>query len=315
MSLAGITAITHHRWPFELGEEDIPMSSDRKIVINPFLENLINPSGSRTSATFDIDSGGGRSQSISLSAEQIQGVRPGDVITSDLFNRLLARLAALEASHATSILLGPLGENTHTLVALSTGFETGGGIFLDGVSLLSTPVQRGINLVILHPDLKVKHKGAYDTLIEGTASADLVKDLQNQAAEGYLVLVATHENYAAGLSPAALQALAAVGGAAMAVKSNRRDNAAFIGIVPSDRANVRYNYLVSHIPADGKGFLAALPFVWGIYSIPLKRFLLGGGSSSEGTTASEEADEPKKPKVSGKPKPRRKQPAARKRGQ
>ena len=313
------------------------MSSNR-LFFNPLFTSAIAQPGSQD--TTSIDLGIDRSQSIVLSAEQVQGVRPGDVITSDLFNRLHARLAALEASNPTGILLGPLGANTHTLVALGTGFETGGGIFLDGVSLLSSPPQGGINLVILDPNLSRKFSSAYDTSKEKAAeseSARLAKDLQDRAAAHDLVLVATHEIYSFQLSADARQALAAVGGAAMAVSSPLKNSAAFIGIVPDKRVTVRYNYLVSIIPADVGNSVAALPFVWGIYSIPLKRFLIGGGSSSQflpppgvsgplppptfagPTTASAEgpaidrANEPTEPEPSENPPPRRKQPAARRR--
>ncbi len=257
--------------------------SNNPFVNNPFLESILVQPGIDTSGFVGINLGGITGQQVALSPQQIAGVVPGDVITSDLMNQILARLTLLEASRVTGILLGPLSENTHTIVALGTGFESGGGIFLDGVSLLAGPVQRGINMVILNPNLNVKFRSAYDTLGAASESTRLINDLQTQAVAQDLVVVATHDAYL-GISPEASAALGAVGGAALGTATRGRDNGAFIGVVPTNRANVRFNYLASIIPADIEGFtsarLSALPFVWGIYSIPLKRFLIGGGSNS-----------------------------------
>ena len=182
-----------------------------------------------TSFPVGFDPQGITTQQLDFSPQLIAGVRPGDVITSELFNQILARLTVLEASRITGILLGPLGENTHTLVALGTGFEAGGGIFLDGAPLLSTAVQRGINMVILDPNLNVKFRNAYDTFgSSAIESARLVSDLQTQAAAHDLVAVVTHDAYL-GLTAEAKKALAAVGGAALGAVTRPRDNAAFIG--------------------------------------------------------------------------------------
>lgn len=278
---ATTTAITHQRWPFKPDEEDIAMSINNTIV-NPFLESLFAQSGGGSSGTVTINAGVA-GQQVALTPQQIAGVVPGDIITSELMNQILARLTLLEASRITGILLGPLSENTHTIVALGTGFESGGGIFLDGVSLLAGPVQRGINLVILDPNLTVKFRSAYDTLGSINESDRLVTDLQNQAVARDLVVVATHDAFL-GISNAAKFALGSVGGEALGRVLRLRDNGAFIGVVPNNRSNISFNYLASLVPADSEGsstaLLSALPFVWGIYSIPLKRFLVGGGSNT-----------------------------------
>ena len=87
----------------------------------------------------------------------------------------------------------------------------------------------------------------------------------------------------------ALAALAAVGAATVAAATGFRDNAAFIGMVPIGNTNVSFDYLVSVVPvanaANQVGAVAALPFVWGVYSIPLQRFLLGGGSGAPAATS------------------------------
>lgn|GEM_PF-4545507 len=209
---------------------------------------------------------------------------PGDLITSDLINQILDRLDALAGSATSArLLLGPLADDTHTLLALGTGFELSGGIYLDGVSLLPGPPARGINLVILDQTLNVKFRSSYDTLILPSESARLVSDLQTQVARYDVVCGVTHDAYQDQLSAAAKAALAAVGAAALGNATRTRDNAAFIGVAPANRSKVAFNYLVSVLPADDQGstsaLLAAQPFVWGLYSTPLSRFLLGGGST------------------------------------
>ncbi|MBI1762144.1 MAG: hypothetical protein HYR56_11995 [Acidobacteria bacterium] len=212
-------------------------------------------------------------------------VQPGDIISSSLINQMLARLGALETGAGTGLALGPLGVDVHTLVALGTGFEAGGGIFLDGSPLLTSQVTRGVNLVILDSTLTVKFRQAYDTFGSASAANDLAADLNAQAAPQDIVIAVTHDAYASQLNAAARAALAAVGGAALGRAIRLRDNAAFIGIVPANRGAISYDYLSSIVPADlessaANARLAALLFVWGIYSLPLKRFLLGGGTSN-----------------------------------
>src|SRR5262245_44686254 len=91
-------------------------------------------------------------------------VQPGDLITSDLINAIIDRLGSLEnRTTDTRIILGPLSTSTHTLLALGSGTETTGGIWLNGVSLLTAAPRRGINLVILDSQLGIKFRGTYDT--------------------------------------------------------------------------------------------------------------------------------------------------------
>ncbi len=212
-----------------------------------------------------------------------QRFAPGDLITSAHFNDLLDRLENLESRTSDArLILGQIGDNTHTLVALGTGFEAGGGIFLDGQQLLAAPPSRGVNLVILNPNLVVKFRGAYDTFANASESTRLANDLKTQTARYDVVVAVTHDSYTTNLQAGAKAALAAVGGAALGTATQTHDGAAFIGVVPNNKTVASFNYLVSVIPADapntGGQLISGLPFVWGIYSIPLQRFIMGGGS-------------------------------------
>src|SRR5207244_234598 len=113
-------------------------------------------------------------------------------------------------------------------------------------------------------------------------ATQLVTDLRSHTSQYDVVVAATHDAYATQLGVDAKAALAAVGGAALGKAPSSRANAALIGVVPANKDNVSFDYLVSVMPADGPGFvnerLAGLPLVWGIYSLPLQRFLLGGAS-------------------------------------
>ena len=221
----------------------------------------------------------------------LQHVQPGDLITAELINSILDQLGALGAQPGQlSLVLGPLAEKTHTLVALGTGFESGGGIWLDGVSLLAGSPARGINLVILDANLNVKFRGTYDTHGDANSSARFASDIQSATQQHDIVAVVTHDAYVAQLQPNAKAALASVGGAALATPaSNTRAGAAFIGVVPANKASAQFNYLVSVIPADSPGFgsqrIAGLPFAWGVYSLTLQRFLVGGTSGQLGVGA------------------------------
>lgn len=209
-------------------------------------------------------------------------VQPGDLITAELINAILDRLGGLEATVAeVSLQLGPLASDTHTLVALGTGFETQGGIFLNGSSLLAGGLQRGINLVILDSNLNLKHRQSYDTFASADNSRLLAAHIQNLTAPGDIVIGVTHDSYILSLEASGKAALGIVGGAALALPNQGRDNAAFIGIVPPNKTG-NYNYLVAVSPADAAGFnqarLSAMPFAWGVYSRALQRFVLGGAS-------------------------------------
>jgi hypothetical protein len=216
-------------------------------------------------------------------------VQPGDVITSDLVNDLLSRVEVLESQTSNiGLRLGALAADTHTLVALGTGFESGGGIWLDGDPLLTVQTQRGIHLVILDATLRLKFKKIYDVFTPGggtSAAADeMAAVLRTQTSQYDIVAAVTHESYV-GLSPAARAALASVGAASLAQPGRERDNAAFIGVVPANNADqASFDYLTSVIPADmpgtGAAQAAGLAFAWGIYSVPMRRFVAGGTSGS-----------------------------------
>src|SRR5947208_16999519 len=110
---------------------------------------------------------------------------PGDLITSSLINSILDRLDALEGK--APITLGPLATGTHTMVALSSGFEGTSGIWLDGTLLLSGT--RGINLVILDfQTLQVKYASSYDTYGNPDESSRLASDLRSRTSR-YAVVV------------------------------------------------------------------------------------------------------------------------------
>lgn len=215
--------------------------------------------------------------------DTLSKVQPGDLITSELINSIIDRLGAVENSAGdTRLFLGPLAANTHTLLALAAGFEDTGGIWLNGVSLLAGPPRRGINLVILDPQLGIKFRGVYDTFANAADAEQLAADLRAQTSRYDLVAAISCDAYTPQLTSAAKAALAAVGGAALASPTSSRAGAAFLGVVPENKASVRFDYFVSVIPSDGPGFgserLAGLPLAWGLYSIPLQRFVLGGAT-------------------------------------
>lgn len=223
-------------------------------------------------------------------------VNPGDLITADLINSVLDVLRTLDTtvSDLTSSLLtfqlGSLVKDTHTLLALGTGFETGGGMWLDGEPLLINEPSRGINVVILTADLIVKHRQSYDTHGSATQAEQLASDLTNLTNRYDIVMAVTHDAYSLNLTQNARAALASVGAAALAETGEVRDSGAFIGVVPENQTGVSFNYITAFIPADGSGTgaarVAGLPFAWGVYSRPLQRFLLGGATSHQpGTRA------------------------------
>lgn len=221
-------------------------------------------------------------------------VRPGDVITADLLNLVLEMLETLAAGLAgqaaafgpdvATLRLGNLAQNTRTLLALGTGFEQDGGIFLDGQSLLAGAPGRGINLVILDSELNLKHRQTYDTFAF-SAQADLLASDLRQRTEHYDVVIGvTSDAFSSQLTDNARAALASVGAEALGRASRARDNAAFIGVVPNTQERVSFNYLASALPADQPGTggarLAAQPFAWGLYNRTRRRFLLGGASGN-----------------------------------
>lgn len=221
-------------------------------------------------------------------------VRPGDVITADLINLILQMLETLTAGLAgqvaafgpdvAALRLGTLAENTHTLLALGTGFEQDGGIFLDGQSLLAGAPGRGVNLVILDGELNLKHRQTYDTFAFSAQADLLASDLRQRTEQYDVVIGVTSDAFSSQLTDNARAALASVGAAALANASRARDSAAFIGVVPNSQERVSFNYLTSVLPADQPGTggarLAAQPFAWGLYNRARQRFLLGGASGS-----------------------------------
>lgn len=203
-------------------------------------------------------------------------VRSGEIITSALLRGVLDRLRVLEG--ATSLLLGGVGQDTHTLVAVGSGFESGGGIWLDGRSLTGEPV-RGINLVVLDPTLTIKYRGTYDTADDPQSSVQLADDLLLRAAAGDIVAAVTHEVYATQLEINGKAELASIGGAALSNITDLTAAAAFIGLVPPNRNGLSFDYLVSVLPLDPTAQLVGAPFAWGLYNSRLGAFLAGQAGS------------------------------------
>ncbi len=221
-------------------------------------------------------------------------VRPGDVITADMMNMVLEMLETLAAGLATqsamfgpdvaALRLGNLAEDTHTLLAMGTGFEAQGGIYLDGQSLLAGQPTRGINLAILDSELNLKFRSAYDTLVFTSEAERLASDLLQRTVQYDVVIGMTSDAFASQLTSNARAALASVGAEALGRASQARDAAAFIGVVPNNQTRVSFNYLTSVLPADQSGTggarLTAQPLAWGFYSRTMQRFLLGGSSGN-----------------------------------
>lgn len=221
-------------------------------------------------------------------------VRPGDVITADMMNMVLQMLETLAAGLAgqaamfgpdvAALRLGNLAQDTHTLLAMGTGFEANGGIYLDGQSLLAGQPTRGINLVILDAELNLKYRRAYDTFAFSAQAELLASDLLQRTEQNDIVIGMTSDAFSSQLTSGARAALASVGAEALGQASQARDGAAFIGVVPNNQTRVSFNYLTSVLPADQPGTggaqLTAQPFAWGFYSRTLQRFLLGGSSGN-----------------------------------
>jgi Interleukin-like EMT inducer len=207
-------------------------------------------------------------------------VQPGDVITASLMNQVLSRLDELDRrTLEVRIVPAPLINNAHALVALGGAFGQPSGIWLDDTPLLPSIPNPGINLVILDPTLSVKYWSVYTT---GSLPADsdrLVSDLQTFGLSADIIVGVTQDAFADQLSPRARAALAAVGAAVFTSAQPNSDAIAFIGVVPAGGA-LSFNYLTSDVPVDGQG--AGLPFLWGIYSTSLRRFLAGGGAGLGG---------------------------------
>lgn len=218
---------------------------------------------------------------------------PGDLITADLMNNILDRLLALESR--TGFSLGSDLGDTHTIVALGSGIETNGGIWLDG-ALLSGNLVRGVNLIILGSDLHIKFQGTYDIVGNNANSVELANDLEGRTSIGDVIVAVTHETFdpqnptakasLVSLDPTAKAALAAVGGAALGGVTQGNAAAAFIGMVPAvgvtagSAAGLGFDYVVSVLPLDASLQGAGLPFAWGVYSTQRQRFVLGGAASN-----------------------------------
>ncbi len=243
-----------------------------------------------------LQPGAGGSSGAPTAAGQtvLPRVRPGDVITAELINLVLEMLETLAAGLATqaamfgpdvaALRLGAMAENTHTLLALGTGFEQDGGIFLDGRSLLAGAPARGINLVILDSELNLKYRSTYDTLIFSAEAERLASDLVQRTVQYDVVIGMTSDAFSSQLTDNARAALASVGAEVVGRATRARDAAAFIGVVPNSQTRVSFNYLASALPADQTGAtaarLTAQPFAWGLYNRTMQRFLLGGSSGS-----------------------------------
>jgi hypothetical protein len=236
--------------------------------------------------------GGGRAPAAPEVITALPRVRPGDVITADMMNLVLEMLETLTAGLAlqssmfgpdvAALRLGDLAQDTHTLLALGTGFEANGGLFLDGQPLLAGQPTRGINLAILDAELNLKFRRAYDTFAFSAQAELLASDLLQRTEQYDVVIGMTSDAFSSQLTPGARAALASVGAEALGRSNQARDGAAFIGVVPNNQTRVSFNYLTSLLPADqastGSARLTAQPFAWGFYSRTLQRFLLGGAS-------------------------------------
>jgi hypothetical protein len=209
-------------------------------------------------------------------------------------NQILKRLDLLESRLSdTRIVLGPMAMDIHTLVALGSGFEDTGGIWLDGSPLFDKGLTRGVHLVVFNSQLSFKFKGSYDTFASDAdykESKRLALDVASHTRPNDVVAVATSDAYVEYLEWKGRAALASIGGSALVEDKFKRSraNGAFLGIVPTNRPSANFNYLVSVMPADklefGEARTSALPFAWGVYSIPMLRFLLGGSTGFSNPT-------------------------------
>ena len=276
-------------------------------VVNP---GLINPGIGVLPGDFTINpgvlqpgSGGSPAPTAPGNQTILPRVRPGDVITADLINMVLQMLETLTAGLASqasmfgpetaALRLGSLAQDTHTLLAMGTGSDANGGVYLDGQSLLAGQPTRGINLVILDAELNLKYRRAYDTFAFSAQAELLASDLLQRTEQNDIIIGMTSDAFSSQLTSSARAALASVGAEALGRASQARDGAAFIGVVPNNQTRVSFNYLTSVLPADQAGTggarLTAQPFAWGFYSRTLQRFLLGGSSGNMATVGQPQA--------------------------
>lgn len=201
----------------------------------------------------------------------IEEVRPGEIITSDLFNKIIRKLNALELQASAFddlIKLGPLAEDTHTLLVLSGSSSEEEGLWIDGVHRVSN-LEPGLNLIILDENLEV-------VLYEKNPSDSKYKQILSEIKEGQLLILVTMTNTAE-----------------KNVKSGSKANMVLSpsGIL-KDFVSIDSNncIIVSRIvkaPFTSKILLSVsnsieTPLsIWGIYSIPHDRFLIGGTTGND----------------------------------
>jgi hypothetical protein len=241
-------------------------------IINPLAPPIVNPIvAPPTGPTAPTDPSGPTAP---------VRVQPGDVITASLMNQVLNRLDDLDRrTLEVRIVPAPLSDNAHAIVALGGAFGQPSSVWLDDTPLLPAIPNPGINLIILDPTLTVKYWSVYATGNLPAESDRLVSDLQTFGLSSDLIIAVTQDAFVDQLTPRAREALAAVGGAAFRTAEPNRDVIAFMGVVPAG-SSLDFNYLVSVVPVDGQG--AGLPFLWGVYSTSLRRFLVGGGAGQGG---------------------------------
>lgn len=191
----------------------------------------------------------------------IEEVRPGEIITSDLFNKIIRKLNALELQASAFddlIKLGPLAEDTHTLLVLSGSSSEEEGLWIDGVHRVSN-LEPGLNLIILDENLEV-------VLYEKNPSDSKYKQILSEIKEGQLLILVT------------------MGSKANMVLSPSGILKDFVSI---DSNNCIIVSRIVKAPFTSKILLSVsnsieTPLsIWGIYSIPHDRFLIGGTTGND----------------------------------
>ena len=217
-------------------------------TINP---GLINPGigvfpGDFTIVPGVFQPGGGGSSAPTAPDTQtvLPRVRPGDVITADLINMVLQMLETLAAGLASqasmfgpdtaALQLGNLAQDTHTLLALGTGFDARRRHLLDGQSLLAGQPTRGINLVILDAELNLKYRRAYDTFAFSAQAELLASDLLQRTEQNDIVIGMTSDAFSSQLTSGARAALASVGADCRVSLHPRLDSARAVAYLESD---------------------------------------------------------------------------------
>lgn len=195
---------------------------------------------------------------------ELNEVRPGEIITSNLINNIIKKLNSLELqsiAFGDLFRLGPLAKDTHTIIVLGGGQnekEGVEGVWVDGVKK-NLNLKPGINLIILDEKLDKK---THTILTSWESVTKYLSD--NKVKEEEIIILI---------------------------------NIIKLSAKKSFSKNINYNNFIIicniNVDEETKNDLPFIPVLsvfnfpgyhlsaWGIYSLPLTRFLIGGTTGIE----------------------------------